>query len=554
MGANIPVVCSGLKGKNLPLPVDGRMTKSEIETPPAQGIANSPFLVGREDDEGNGLGNDGPKLWNAQLPITEDLEKESLELLIDLIDLIHEQDTRFVFVEKRSKYRTFCEELQTVQFLTDGFPIAVDPSPCFQKESLQSFIKFSDGFVFVDADIALEALNVCFGTPRNGVCQFSLATSRRSFDQYRPVHFRGEIDGRQDGFVDDVLRRLQSIRKISRRREHESRSLKLEHREGPLICKRVFRQIFCLKTLFLFMGLFEHVQVEIERRCLSGGGWANGNSRKAGIETTCYALMALHDRKSPALDQAMDLLLRAQNSDGSWPAFEGDDPEGCWTTALATIALRFIGAPSAPLETSLRWLLNSKGREGHWFWKWKFRTVDRAVQFNPDKYGWSWFPGTVSWVIPTVFSLIALKQSFPCCKTEPVVNRIQLGTEMLRDRACPQGGWNAGNGIVFGSALTPHIDTTAIALLALPEGKDAAAVQGLDWLRRACIDCSSAYSLAWASIAFTVHQDEALNHCIADLGKALSLIDAISNIEILSLAAIAINAAEGSSNPFKVVT
>ena len=125
----------------------------------------------------------------------------------------------------------------------------------------------------------------------------------------------------------------------------------------------------------------------------------------------------------------------------------------------------------APIEKALRWLLNNQGREGHWFWKWKFRTVDRAVQFNPDKYGWPWFPGTVSWVIPTAFSLIALKQSAPCCRTEPIANRIQLGTEMLRDRACPQGGWNAGNGIVFGSALTPHIDTTAIALLALTERK-----------------------------------------------------------------------------------
>src|SRR2546430_1268738 len=198
------------------------------------------------------------------------------------------------------------------------------------------------------------------------------------------------------------------------------------------------------------MGPLRRVQEEIEKRSLSGGGWASGNGSRAGIETTCYALMALHDHQFPACDQAMDLLLRTQNPDGSWPSFEGDDPEGCWTTALAAIALRFIAAPPGPLEKSIRWLLNNQGREGHWFWKWKFRTVDRAVQFNPDKYGWPWFPGTVSWVIPTAFSLIALEQSAACCRTEHIGNLIQLGTEMLRDRACPQGGWNAGNGIVFG--------------------------------------------------------------------------------------------------------
>ena len=186
------------------------------------------------------------------------------------------------------------------------------------------------------------------------------------------------------------------------------------------------------------MEHLERVQVEIEKHSLYGGGWASGKSRRAGIETTCYALMALRDRPSLARDRGMDLLLRTPNSDGSWPAFEGDDPEGCWTTALAAIALRFTGAPFAPLERSVRWLLNNQGREGYWFWKWKFRTVDRAGQFNPDKYGWPWFPGTVSWVIPTAFSLIALKQSSSFGGTDPIVNRIQLGKEMLRDRACPQ--------------------------------------------------------------------------------------------------------------------
>src|SRR2546422_4581332 len=270
------------------------------------------------------------------------------------------------------------------------------------------------------------------------------------------------------------------------------------------------------------MGPLRRAQEDIEKRSLSGGGWATGNGRRAGIETTCYALMALHDRQAPACDRAINLLLRTQNPDGSWPAFEGDDPEGCWTTALAAIALRFVSSPSAPLKKALRWLLKYEGREGHWFWKWKFRTVDRAVQFNPDKYAWPWFPGTVSWVIPTAFSLLALKQSFPHGQSEPVAKRIRLGMEMLRDRACPEGGWNAGNGIVFGSPLTPHIDTTAIALLALTEGKDAAAAQGLNWLRQASIDCSSAYSLAWAAIAFTVHRDQALKHCIMALGNAVS--------------------------------
>ncbi len=301
------------------------------------------------------------------------------------------------------------------------------------------------------------------------------------------------------------------------------------------------------------MGPLRRAQEEIEKRSLPGGGWATGNGQRAGIETTCYALMALHDRQAPACDRAINLLLRTQNPDGSWPAFEGDDPEGCWTTALAAIALRFIRSPAGPLKKAVSWLLNYEGREGHWFWRWKFRTVDRAVQFNPEKYGWPWFSGTVSWVIPTAFSLIALKQSFPCCRTGFVANRIQLGTEMLRDRACPQGGWNAGNGIVFGSPLTPHIDTTAIALLALTEDRKQPSVfQALNSLRQASLECSSAYSLAWTAVALLILHDQGADLCITRLHTVLDSNSSMPNTETLSLASIAINVAQGKANPFEV--
>src|SRR3989442_1615909 len=108
------------------------------------------------------------------------------------------------------------------------------------------------------------------------------------------------------------------------------------------------------------MGPSRDLQAEIEKRALSTGGWPSGNGDRAGIETTCYALMALGDSQGPARQKAIDLLLRTQNLDGSWPAFEGDDPEGCWATSLAVIALRFAQSPSARIEKGLRWLLENK--------------------------------------------------------------------------------------------------------------------------------------------------------------------------------------------------
>jgi hypothetical protein len=300
------------------------------------------------------------------------------------------------------------------------------------------------------------------------------------------------------------------------------------------------------------MGLLRDIQTEIETRSLPRGGWSAGNAGGAAIETTSYALMALAEDQEPVRRNAIDILLRTQNPDGSWPAFEGDDQEGCWTTSLALIALRSSGFSTRRIERAEKWLLDNKGREGHWFWKWKFRTVDRAVQFNPEKYGWPWFPETVSWVIPTAFALIALKQSPTRCRTQPIFNRIQLGAEMLSDRACPGGGWNAGNGVVFGSALKPHIDATSIALLGLADsGEQPTAHEGLNWLRRNFGGCSSAYSLAWSALAFLMHRDHTADICVDRLRRVLSELSTF-NIETLSLSAIAVSATEGNTNPFEV--
>src|SRR5207249_11085431 len=63
-----------------------------------------------------------------------------------------------------------------------------------------------------------------------------------------------------------------------------------------------------------------------------------------------------------------------------------------------------------------------------------------------------------------------------------------------------------------------NIDTTAVALLALAEERtQPAAVQALDWLRQACVECPSAYSLAWSALALLMHDDPALDGCIAGL-------------------------------------
>jgi len=201
-------------------------------------------------------------------------------------------------------------------------------------------------------------------------------------------------------------------------------------------------------------------------------------------------------------------LLGAQNPNGSWPVFAGDDQDGSWLTSLVAITLHGeVSAIPARLK-GVHWLLRSAGRESNWFWKWKFRTADRHVRFDPEKFGWPWFPDTVSWVVPTAFAILALNLLPGSCDGFDLVrSRLDLAIAMLVDRACPMGGWNAGNGVVYGAALRPHPDDTAIALLALHNRLRHPVVEtALTYLERIAPTLTSAWSLAWAILALAAHR------------------------------------------------
>jgi hypothetical protein len=246
---------------------------------------------------------------------------------------------------------------------------------------------------------------------------------------------------------------------------------------------------------------------EVVRRQLSSGGWAtNASSKQAALEPSCLVALALRSQ-GDAAHSAQEFLLRVQNPNGSWPAIVGDDRDGSWATSLAIIALReYVPGIQIRLR-GFHWLLKFAGRESNWLWKWKFRTTDRHVRFDPDKYGWPWFPQTVSWVVPTSFAILALNQ-IPCTCGDfgHAASRVNLAIEMLIDRACPLGGWNAGNGMVYSASLSPHVDDTAVALLALSDRKQHPLIQsGVLWLERTIEGLRSPWSLAWAVLALAAH-------------------------------------------------
>ena len=290
---------------------------------------------------------------------------------------------------------------------------------------------------------------------------------------------------------------------------------------------------------------------DLIRRQLPEGGWPfTTEATQSAVEPTALVLLALPSSSVRERDAAIRFLLRTQNVNGSWPAFSGDDATGSGFTGLALYALDRCGAQVSVGHKAVEWLLKTKGWESHWLWKWKFRTSDRHVRFDPDKFGWPWMPETASWVVPTAYSLLALKHSPGISHQDLVQLRIRRGVEMLYDRICPNGGWNAGNGVVYGFPLAPHPDATALALLSLlSEPPNDFITASLNWLEQRAETCFAQWSLAWTILALDAfgRPTELLTDrlsSIVDPGK----VNDYATLALVSLACCC----TAESNPFRV--
>jgi hypothetical protein len=253
-----------------------------------------------------------------------------------------------------------------------------------------------------------------------------------------------------------------------------------------------------------------------------------------GVEDLALSLVALRDSGTDPT-----ALLRAQHRSGGWCPLTGAGEPGVFHTALALLALRpFQNQPvQGAVDRAFRWLSEVGGLESHWLWQWKFRLFDRQVRFDPSKSGWPWVPGTVSWVAPTALAILAFRAWH---RESP---RVLVAGDMLLDRACPRGGWNAGNSVVFGVDLDPHPDFTAMALLALcssAHSQHALVRRSLDYLHDRLTRTLSPYSLAWAVLALSAHGHAGTDHLRNQLERGTAARVAALPARTLALAALAL--------------
>ncbi len=126
----------------------------------------------------------------------------------------------------------------------------------------------------------------------------------------------------------------------------------------------------------------------------------------------------------------------------------------------------------------------------------KINRQDNSLQ------GWSWIPGTFSWVEPTAWCLLALKRWARVPGKAIDSSRIHEAERLLADRCSMTGGWNYGNSNMLGQELKSFVPTTAIALLAMKDKGALPEVQrSIDFLEREATRERSGSALALALMA-----------------------------------------------------
>jgi prenyltransferase/squalene oxidase-like repeat protein len=207
-------------------------------------------------------------------------------------------------------------------------------------------------------------------------------------------------------------------------------------------------------------------------------GWAYFPGNSSAAEPTCYAAMALGANGSETMTTA-------------WIARHAEAQEPVWTRSLSLLALRRLRAREDMQAKLVQLFLAESGKQ-----------LPKTNEINGQLRGWSWMEGTFSWVEPTSYALIALKSSGVNTHT-----RIREAEQLLLDRACTDGGWNYGNRLVRGVALSAMTSTTALAVMALQgtAGVEPVVRRALDLLTVEVPRTPSALSLALTILCFDVY-------------------------------------------------
>ncbi len=228
------------------------------------------------------------------------------------------------------------------------------------------------------------------------------------------------------------------------------------------------------------------------------GGWGyRGGS--SWTEPAAYALLALDGEPDggPACERARRFLAGNQRTDGGFaprPSVE----ESTWVTALAILA---GSASGEARRRAIEWLLSESGEESTLIFRlraWMNKTRPQAMEEGLP--GWSWYPGTAAWVVPTSLTILALEKMERVNQDPRIRRRIDQGRQFLLAHACEDGGWNHGSIRALGFQAVSYPETTGIALLALHGTDPARMARSVAKAEEHFRNCRSLEGLSWLQL------------------------------------------------------
>ncbi len=231
------------------------------------------------------------------------------------------------------------------------------------------------------------------------------------------------------------------------------------------------------------------------------GGWGYAPGHGSQLEPSCLGLLALSldsERYADAIAKTRSFIAATANPDGSYRQHDGRT-EAIWPTSLV-LFVKSILSPLPEGEGNLNrtadFLLATRGQVPD-----DPDTRDMH-DMNVKLVGWPWAEANFSWVEPTSWACLALRNlgfgNHP---------RVAEGLKLLLDRAFDTGGVNYGNRRILGKMTDPIPGPTALMLLAL-QGEShprlAAAVRYLiEQIRTEDLD-----HLCWAKLALDLYRDQ----------------------------------------------
>jgi hypothetical protein len=292
------------------------------------------------------------------------------------------------------------------------------------------------------------------------------------------------------------------------------------------------------------VALVARLRERLTAAASADGGWGYYAGKSPRVEPTAWALLALTGAarvNGAAFDGAphQTFLTTCQREDGLLvdgarlpPNFTANGTAAC---ALATIA------PAVALRI-VEGLTPVKG----------LSVDDPDPRQNNRLQAWPWLPDTFSWVEPTAWCTLALKQHRRRRTDDRVWPRIEEAERLLVNRSCDPGGWNFGNASVLGQDLRPYIPTTALGALALQDRRADPVVQrAVSHLERAWSSEPTAFALSLTAIALHVH-DRTTVAVEARLAEDVDRADRLGNLQAIAMMLFALTLEAHRAEVFRV--